>query len=441
MTSFEPNHTHHENVEDIKEANRQLTSLAQELMQTNLRVEQQREELQAQRVKLEEVNERLQETVAALTERQRLVEALLESVPAGILYVDRELVLREANGAYDGIARRVNPELPEGEITGRKLRDLFPGTADAAEVYLRQVLATGQLYQTTAQPFYLPDGACQFWDVLRAPVRGEDEEIIGALSLVFDATQRVKMEKELASQLEKLQQLDALKDQFLSILSHELRTPINAIMGFGSILVDGLVGELQPAQQNYVVRMLTGAERLLGLVNDLLDMSRIQAGKFSVSPEPMVLASVVAEVLTSLGPLATRRSQVLTSMMAPDLGEIEADVQRVSQVLTNLVGNAIKFTPEGGAVTVRAERREGGIYCAVTDTGIGISATNQEKLFHAFSQVDMSNTRHVGGTGLGLSISKSLIEAHGGEVGVQSEPGRGSTFWFTLPASPISARG
>jgi signal transduction histidine kinase len=254
-----------------------------------------------------------------------------------------------------------------------------------------------------------------------------------------DITDRLEAEAQ-RQELRALRQTDALKDQFLSILSHELRTPINAITGFGSILADGVAGELSDTQLAYLNKMLAGADVLLALVNDLLDMSRIQAGKFTLSPEPIALAPVLEEAVASLAPLAEQKRQRLDLAIAPDLPTLVADRQRLSQVVVNLVGNAIKFTPDGGTIRLSgALELEGGngspaaLRVAVTDNGPGIAPEDQPKVFRRFTQLDMSTTRPSGGTGLGLSISKALVEAHGGTIGVESERGRGSTFWFTLP--------
>ncbi len=239
--------------------------------------------------------------------------------------------------------------------------------------------------------------------------------------------------EELEAANEQLQQIDRMKDQFLAILSHELRTPLNAVVGFASVLEDELAGPLNATQHAYLAKVNSGTEVLIRLINDLLDMSRIQAGKFTLAPEPAAFEPLLVEALGSLAPLATRKGQDVTHETVGALPPITIDPQRIRQVLLNLVGNAIKFTPEGGHIRVVARMEGDRLRCEVTDSGPGISAADQARLFKPFTQLDMSNTRRAGGTGLGLSISKALVEAHGGEIGVVSELGRGSTFWFTLP--------
>lgn len=241
-------------------------------------------------------------------------------------------------------------------------------------------------------------------------------------------------------QFEALKRTDLLKDQFLGIVSHELRTPINAVMGFGSILDDEIAGALTPEQHMYLAKMLAGTETLLTLVNDLLDMSRIQAGRFSIAPRLISFSEVIESVVATLAPLADKKKQTLRNIVPLDLPPIQADEQRIAQVVINLIGNAIKFTPEGGAIEIRGALVDGLVRCEIADTGIGIAAEDVPMLFQRFGQLQMGNTRKSGGTGLGLSITKAIVEAHGGTVGVVSEPDVGSTFWFTLPvAGPANA--
>jgi hypothetical protein len=240
--------------------------------------------------------------------------------------------------------------------------------------------------------------------------------------------------RELERKNRELKALDQLKDQFLSVVSHELRTPINAITGFGSILEDEVAGPLSAEQHRYLGRLLEGADRLLTLVNDLLDMSRIQAGRFHLDLKPMVLPNIVRQVVDALRPLAEQKGLGLGVEPLQGLPVLSADAQRIEQVLTNLVANAIKFT-ERGHVTIRACVEGQNLRCEVEDTGPGIAPDDQAKLFRQFGQLDTSYTRRAGGTGLGLSISKGLVEAHGGRIGVESQSGQGSCFWFTLPCA------
>lgn len=274
----------------------------------------------------------------------------------------------------------------------------------------------------------------RFWaDAVITAIFDAQGKLTGYAKVTRDLTELEHLQRE---KIEALQQADVLKDQFISILSHELRTPINSITGFGSILDDEVAGPLTEQQHEYLRKMLAGADTLLSLVNDLLDLSRIQAGRFHLSPQPYDFPMVVADALGSLHALAAPKHLRLINEVPRDLPPLIGDAQRIGQVLVNLVNNAIKFTPDGGTIRVRARVDGEDLRCEVEDTGIGIAEADLKKLFKPFTQVDMSSTRKAGGTGLGLTISKSLIEAHGGRIGVVSKPGSGSTFWFTLPLHP-----
>jgi signal transduction histidine kinase len=239
--------------------------------------------------------------------------------------------------------------------------------------------------------------------------------------------------EQLREQTEKLVQSIRFKDEFLSIVSHELKTPISVIMGFAEILEDELGGKLSKEQKDYVAQISSSADRLLAFVNDLLDMGRIQAGRFAIYPKRTVFADVVEEAVKYMIVLARRKRQKLSARVDEALPELMVDTGRVRQVLLNLLSNAIKFTPEHGQIEVRV-RKDGSVArCEVQDSGPGISATQQADIFKQFSQVDTTSTRAAGGTGLGLSISKAIVESHGGSIGVESAPGKGSLFWFTLP--------
>ncbi|MNS35692.1 Non-motile and phage-resistance protein [compost metagenome] len=310
----------------------------------------------------------------------------------------------------------------------------------------------------TGTPFYAsefafvhstPDGVerTTYWDFVYYPVReNEQGPVQGIFALADEVSERVEQQKKdrefqeeqerlQRERLEALEQSDQLKDQFLSILSHELRTPINAIMGFGSVLDDEVLGPLNEPQHAYTQKILASADALLALIEDLLIVSRVQAGKFSISPQTVHFGELVREALDTQGPGATKKVIALSDHVPHGLPPIAADPLRVTQVINNLLSNAIKFTPAGGQVVVRASVIGQDLRCEVSDTGIGIAAQDIPKLFQRFMQLDMSNTRAAGGAGLGLSIVQAIVDAHGGQVGVESKPGQGTTFWFTLPVA------
>ncbi|MDB5100786.1 MAG: Sensory box histidine kinase [Cyanobacteria bacterium RYN_339] len=231
----------------------------------------------------------------------------------------------------------------------------------------------------------------------------------------------------------RLEELDRLKHEFLSAASHELRTPLTSVMGYAEFLQDGIGGPLTPEQLGYVAQIQKGSQRLRRIVDEMLDLARVQAGTFELVPQAAELGEIVREEVLSLLPQAHERQVTLTVEVPPDAMPALVDARRVGQVVLNLVSNALKFTPPGGRVHVLVQRDARGYRVEVRDSGIGIDPAHLHRLFERFFQVDIGIRRAHGGAGLGLTIAKSLVEAHGGTIGVESDPGQGSTFWFHLP--------
>lgn len=222
------------------------------------------------------------------------------------------------------------------------------------------------------------------------------------------------------------------KSQFLANMSHELRTPLNGIQGYTELIMDGIYGEVPEKIKEVMARIQQSGSRLLNLINAVLDLSKIEAGRITLSLADYSMPGVVQNVFTAVEPLAVEKQLVLKVTVPPNLPIGKGDEQRLTQVLTNLVGNAIKFT-EVGTVTVQVASTNGTFTVAVSDTGAGIAEADQQKVFEEFQQADSSSTRKQGGTGLGLTIAKKIIEMHGGRIWVESSLGKGSTFSFTLP--------
>ncbi len=249
--------------------------------------------------------------------------------------------------------------------------------------------------------------------------------------------QRVKERTaELETAKEEVERASKFKDQFLSTMSHELRTPLNAVLGFSDLLADPRYGTLNERQQRYVNHIYTGGKHLLKLISDILDLSKIEAGRMDLSREDVTVAPAFAEVLSALQPLADKKSQTLLQQVDSN-PHVRADSMRFKQVLMNLVGNAIKFTPEGGRIELAARQIDDKVRVEVRDNGPGIPPEQQQHIFEAFIRLSQTGTA-TEGTGLGLAITSRLVELHGSKLGIESEPGRGSCFYFSLPLVAVT---
>ena len=242
-----------------------------------------------------------------------------------------------------------------------------------------------------------------------------------------------KRTAELAIAMEKAQAADHLKSAFLATMSHELRTPLNSILGFTGILLQGLAGPLNAEQAKQLGMVRNSARHLLDLINDVLDISKIEAGQVKIISKPFDMREAIEKVVQTVAPLAKEKNLALTVDIGPEVGQITSDRRRVEQILINLLNNAIKFTDKG-TVHIWCQVKDNWLVTRVVDTGIGIRPEDMDKLFKAFRQIDTGLTRQYEGTGLGLSICKKLVEMLGGEIWAESGGlGKGSTFTFTLP--------
>jgi signal transduction histidine kinase/HAMP domain-containing protein len=246
------------------------------------------------------------------------------------------------------------------------------------------------------------------------------------------ALQNAKLFREIEEKGRELEAASRHKSQFLANMSHELRTPLNSVLGFTELLVDGIYGELPDKAKATVARVQANGRHLLGLINDVLDLSKIEAGQLTLALEDYSVGQIVRSTVTAVEPLARSKGLALAATVAENLPLGRGDERRLTQVLLNLAGNAVKFT-ERGAIDIVADAVDGHFEIIVRDTGPGIAPTDQALIFDEFQQVDNSSTRQKGGTGLGLAISKRIVEMHGGTIGVESVPGSGSTFRMTIP--------
>jgi len=246
------------------------------------------------------------------------------------------------------------------------------------------------------------------------------------------AIQNARLFREIADKSEQLAQASEHKSQFLANMSHELRTPLNAILGYTELMVDGIYGELPARAAGVLERVQNNGKHLLALINDVLDLAKIEAGQLTLTLEDFAMPDVVHSVVSATEGLASTKGLKFTADIMPGLPPGRGDARRLSQVLLNLVGNAVKFT-DTGEVAIGAMAENGNFVLTVRDTGPGIAPEDQDRIFGEFQQIDNSNTRKKGGTGLGLAISKRMVEMHGGTISVESELGQGSTFRVVLP--------
>ncbi len=245
----------------------------------------------------------------------------------------------------------------------------------------------------------------------------------------------IQYNEELARKNEELTHLDQLKSDFMATMSHELRTPLTSIIGYSDMMLSGMTGELNEKQSAFVDSILKGGEALLNLINDVLDLTKIEAGRLELNREAVDLRAALLGVLPVVKPRAQDKRIRLSTFLPTDLPLVWADASKLNQILLNLITNGVKYTHENGTVSVEARTLEGFVEIWINDTGIGIAGEDRDKVFQRFTQIDSSATRSQGGTGLGLAIVRELVDLHGGTIRVQSKLGKGSSFIFTMPIS------
>jgi PAS domain S-box-containing protein len=368
-----------------------------------------------------------------------LYRPLLDSVPDALILVGQTGAILLANAQADemfGYERGQLTGLSVDELVPRRLRGQHGAHRQGffAAPKLRPMGARGQLYGLRK------DGTEFAIAINLAPVQTESGLVVSAA--IRDVSEQRALEDELKRKNEELEQqysriLEAsrLKSEFLANMSHELRTPLNAIIGFSEILHDGKAGAMSPMQHEFTGDILNSARHLLQLINDVLDLAKVEAGKMEFLPQRFQLPKLVSEVCDVVRTLLARKRLRLVIDVAPGVDEVVLDGGKLKQVLYNYLSNAIKFTAEEGAITVRAapEPDQAWFRLEVEDTGIGIRSEDQSRLFVEFQQLDEGLAKKHGGTGLGLALTRRIVEAQGGRVGVDSAPGRGSTFYAVLP--------
>jgi len=390
------------------------------------------DELSRLSVGINQMLDRLRSTSDEFKAQEHEKKLILDSLTELVVFMDPELRIIWANkAALDHIGMEFSG------VIGRRYQDVYilykenPGRSP-----VMTVLESGseEFGEVTTQ-----DG--KVWKVSAIPIKNENGRITGILKTGLDITAHRRSEEKLLQAKLEAEEANTSKSEFLANMSHELRTPLNSIIGFSDILLEKVFGELNEKQFRYVSNISASGKHLLVLINDILDLSKVEAGKMDLHYSEFSIYPVFEEVKAVLSPLAHAKSLEVSFNVESNFTTIEADRGRIIQVLYNLVSNAIKFTPNGGKVSIYCKKSGNRALISVIDTGIGISGENQVKLFQPFMQLDASATKQYCGTGLGLALVKKIVNLHQGDIWVESDLGKGSNFTFAIPLrKPLELR-
>jgi len=385
-----------------------------------------------------------------LRDQHFYTRSLIESNIDALITTDPRGIITDINKQTEALTGRTRDEL-----VGAPFKNHFTDAA-RAEAGINRVLSEGKVtnYELTARS---RDGALTVVSYNASTFHDRDRNLLGVIAAARDVTELKRFERTMAQKNVELEDASRMKSEFLANMSHELRTPLVAIIGFSEVLRDGLLGELTSQQRGFIGDIFSSGQHLLSLINDILDLSKVEAGKMTLDLEPIQVAALLQNSLSIVKAKAAARHIRLELVAGEQIGSFSADARKVKQILYNLLSNAVKFTSEGGQVTLRIGRvsrahvgqlsgawkgwslpladngLEEFLKLSVIDSGIGISAEGLERLFKPFSQIDSGLSRKFEGTGLGLTVVKVLAELHGGAVAVESAPGEGSCFTVWLP--------
>jgi len=404
-------------------------------------------------IRLREMYDKLERMVAERTHELQETSDFLNSVLDSS--TEYSIIATDLHGtilSYNEGARRIYGYEPE-EIIGAPITILIPRDADRgtkSHEILQRVHHEGTF---SGESTRVRKGGAAFPVRFVMTMRYDDAgNRVGYTTISRDITQQKEMEARLREYTENLEALVAsktselqdanaelqranrLKAEFLASMSHELRTPLNAIIGFAGVLRDGVAGPLNEDQTQCVADILGSGQQLLNLINDILDLSKVESGRMELIAEDVILSGIFDEVQTIVQGMAVRKGLSLSFEERPRGIVLSADRVKLLQILYNLLSNAVKFTPDGGSIRVEAERRTADVCFRVADSGVGIPEESLEMVFEEFRQVDARLSRQYGGTGLGLALTRKLVALHGGEITVESRVGEGTTFIFTIPS-------
>ncbi|HEY1014687.1 MAG TPA: ATP-binding protein [Herpetosiphonaceae bacterium] len=370
---------------------------------------------------------------------------LLEAAPDAVVIIDVSGVIQIVNQQTENLFG-----YPRSELIGQSLEMLLPERLRGVHFQHRAHYIADPRTRSMGHNLDLVarrrDGSEVAVEISLSPLATENGLLI--TSSIRDISDRKRLEEqlqrkneELGEQYRQVQEANRLKSEFLANMSHELRTPLNAIIGFAELLYDGKVGDVSADQQEFLGDILASSRHLLHLINDVLDLAKVEAGQIELRPEEVDVRSLIDTVRDTLRPLAGGKGIQIAADVDPQLGTVFIDTGKVKQILYNYLSNALKFTPEGGVVKIRAIVEDEAFFrLEVEDTGIGIAPEDLGRLFTEFQQLNAGTAKTHQGTGLGLALTKRVTEAHGGAIGVRSQPEEGSLFWARLPRVLVDAR-
>jgi PAS domain S-box-containing protein len=376
----------------------------------------------------------LNERLMASEEYNRV---LIESTIDGLFTTDRAGVITDVNHQMEQVTGAARESL-----VGQPFRSYVVPSSDADRA-IRRVLEEGHATGLELS-VRRADGSVRDYAFDASMLRGDPNPARGIIATVRDVTDQKHLReilegqnRELQEQNQRVNEANRLKSEFLASMSHELRTPLNSIIGFSDFLLTAEDGRLDPDQREYLTDILNSGNHLLRLINDILDLAKVESGKLEIAPTPVDLREAVDEVCSSLRPQLMERQIELRSDVHTGLPRVVLDPLRFKQILYNLLSNAVKFTPPGGHVEVSLASSSGSRFAVrVSDSGIGIPANELERIFREFEQLDSGPGRRYSGTGLGLPLTQKLVTLMGGSISVKSEVGEGSTFTVRLPLVP-----